>query len=111
MKTRVRASACASHTSITGDGTQGTLYLYDKPPGDQTGSDCLFGEFSAACEAAEVIEETVVSDGLKELVLTLAWRRPLHVVVIVDEVHQEDRVVTVYEPEPACWSTDFRRRR
>jgi hypothetical protein len=23
----------------------------------------------------------------------------------VDEVHQEDRVVTVYEPEPACWST------
>lgn len=73
--------------------------------------DCLFSEFSAACEAAEVIEETVVSDGLKEVVLTLAWRRPLHVVVIVDEVHQEDRVVTVYEPEPARWSTDFRRRR
>ena len=72
--------------------------------------DCLFSEFSAACEAAEVIEETVVSDGLKEVVLTLAWRRP-HVVVIVDEVHQEDRVVTVYEPEPARWSTDFRRRR
>ena len=34
--------------------------------------DCLFSEFSAACEAAEVIEETVVSDGLKEVVLTLA---------------------------------------
>ena len=56
--------------------------------------DCLFSEFSAACEAAEVIEETVVSDGLKEVVLTLAWRRPLHVVVIVDEVRQEDRVAT-----------------
>ena len=52
-----------------------------------------------------------MSEGLKELVLTLAWKRPLHVVVIVDEVHQEDRVVTVYEPEPARWSADFRRRR
>ena len=72
---------------------------------------CSVSEFSATCEAAEVIEETVVSDGLKEVVLTLAWRRPLHVVVIVDEVQQEDRVVTVYEPEPARWSTDFRRRR
>ncbi len=73
--------------------------------------DCLFSEFSEALEAAEVIEETVVSEGLKELVLILAWQRPLHVVVIVDEVHQEDRVVTVYEPEPARWSADFRRRR
>lgn len=73
--------------------------------------DCLFSEFSAACKAAEVIEETAVSEGLKELVLTLAWQRPLHVVVIVDEVHQEDRVVTVYEPEPSRWSADFRRRR
>ena len=55
--------------------------------------DCLFSEFSAACEAAEVIEETAVSMGQKELVLTLAWQRPLHVVVIVDEVHQgRDRV-------------------
>lgn len=73
--------------------------------------DCLFGEFSAACVTAEVIEETEVSDGMKELVLTLAWKRPLHVVVIVDDVHQEDRVVTVYEPDPERWSTDFRRRR
>ena len=27
--------------------------------------DCLFSEFSAACEAAEVIEETVVSEGYR----------------------------------------------
>lgn len=73
--------------------------------------DCLFGEFSAACDAAVVIEETPLSDGLKELVLMLAWKRPLHVVVIVDEVREEDRVVTVYEPEPTRWSPDFRRRR
>lgn len=73
--------------------------------------DCLFSEFTAACDTAEVIEEVVVSEGLKEVVLTLAWQRPLHVVVIVDEVHQEDRIVTVYEPQPARWSADFRRRR
>lgn len=73
--------------------------------------DCLFGEFSAACESAEVVEENVVSDGLRELVLTLAWKRPFPVVVIVDEVHQEDRVVTVCEPEPGRWSPDFRTRR
>ena len=30
--------------------------------------DCLFREFSAGCESDEVIEENVVSDGLKELV-------------------------------------------
>ena len=73
--------------------------------------DCLFSEFSASCESAEVIEEIIVYDGLKELVLTLAWKRPLHAVVIVDEVRQEDRIVTIYEPEPARWSSDFRTRR
>lgn len=73
--------------------------------------DCLFSEFTAACDAAEVIEESSLPDGVKELLLAVTWRRPLHVVVIVDEVHQEDRVVTVYEPDPACWSSDWRRRR
>ncbi|MCA1696815.1 MAG: hypothetical protein LC749_19960 [Actinobacteria bacterium] len=73
--------------------------------------DCLFSELSAACDLAEVIEETVVSEGLKEVVLLLGWTRPLHVVVIVDEVRQEDRVVTVYEPDRTCWSADLRTRR
>ena len=73
--------------------------------------DCLFSEFAAACEGAEVIEETVLADGVKELVLTLAWKRPLHLVVIVDNVRQEDRVVTVYEPDPALWSDGLRKRR
>ncbi len=31
----------------------------------------------------EVIEETALPDGVKELLLTLAWRRPLHVVVLL----------------------------
>jgi hypothetical protein len=48
---------------------------------------------------------------LKELVLVISWRRPLHVVVIVDVVRGEERIVTVYEPDPGRWSHDFRRRR
>ena len=35
----------------------------------------------------------------------------LHVVVVVDEAHREERIVTVYEPNPTRWSPDFRRRR
>lgn len=72
--------------------------------------DCLFSEFSAACDVAEVIEETDIADDLKEVLLTVAWKRPLHMVVIVDAVRQENRVLTVYEPDPARWSPDFRRR-
>ncbi len=66
--------------------------------------DCLFGEFSAACEAAEVIQETVISEGLKKLVLTLSWKRPLHVVVIVDGIRGGTNLSA---PPPACgpvWS-------
>jgi hypothetical protein len=62
--------------------------------------------------AGEVIEEHELSDGgLKELVLYVAWTRPLHVVVVVDEIRQEERILTVYEPETAKWSYDFRRRK
>ena len=39
------------------------------------------------------------------------WRRPLHVMVVVDDAHDEERVITVFEPEPGCWSADLRRRR
>jgi hypothetical protein len=62
--------------------------------------------------AGEVIEELELSDGgLKELVLYVEWTRPLHVVVIVDEIRREERILTVYEPEPTKWSYDFRRRK
>lgn len=73
--------------------------------------DCTFAEFEEACDDAIVIEETDLAGGVKELVLTVAWTRPLHVVVIVDLMRAEDRVVTVYEPDPARWSSDFRTRR
>lgn len=74
--------------------------------------DCTFAEFAAALEAAEVIEEHLLDDEqLKELVLTLEWKRPLHVVVVVDDRHQEERIVTLYEPDPQLWADGYRRRR
>lgn len=76
--------------------------------------DCTLAEFEAALDVAEVIEETDV-DGyagtLKELVLSIQWKRPLHTVVVVDDARAEERIVTVYEPDPERWSADYRRRR
>ncbi len=63
-------------------------------------------------EVFAVIEETALEVGVaKQLVLVAAWLRPLHVVVIVDEARQEDRILTIYEPYPEAWSSDYRRRR
>ena len=74
--------------------------------------DCAFAEFEAAVQDVEIIDETVVDEHqLKQLVLVVDWVRPLHVIVVEDHVHDEDRVVTVYEPDPNRWSADYRRRR
>lgn len=74
--------------------------------------DCTFAEFDVALEQADVIEEHEIHPGeLKELLLVVNWRRPLYVVVIVDEIRREERVLTLYEPEPDQWSADYRRRR
>jgi hypothetical protein len=48
---------------------------------------------------------------VKEVLLIVDWRRPLHVIVVVDDVRAEERVLTVYEPGPDRWSGDYRRRR
>ncbi|MGH9129000.1 MAG: hypothetical protein ACRDY2_08550 [Acidimicrobiales bacterium] len=48
---------------------------------------------------------------MKQLVLVGGGRRPLHVVVIVDQARQEERIITIYEPYPEAWSPDDRRRR
>lgn len=74
--------------------------------------DCGFAEFAAALEAAEVIEEHALADDqLKEVVLVVDWVRPLHVVVVVDDRHHEERIVTLYEPDPDRWDDEYRRRR
>ena len=38
----------------------------------------------------------------------VGWVRPLHVVVVVDDAHQEERIVTIYKPDPDQWSSDDR---
>ena len=44
--------------------------------------------------------------------LILGWRgpRPLHVVAADHEEADEVIVITVYEPDPAQWDSEFRRR-
>ena len=44
--------------------------------------------------------------------LILGWRdkRPLHVVAAYNDADGETIVITVYDPDPALWSEDFRRR-
>ena len=74
--------------------------------------DCTFAEFEVALGGAEIIEERNIGDELmKEVVLAVDWTRPLHIVVVVHGVREEDRIVTVYEPDPDQWSADYRRRR
>lgn len=74
--------------------------------------DMTLGEFERLLTSTgDVIEETFVADGVKELVLLVDWLRPLHVVVVVDERHREERLVTVYEPASDRWTDDHRRRR
>lgn len=75
--------------------------------------DMTLAEFRAVLdEHAEVIEEAAVDEGqLKELVLYLHWRTPLHVVVVIDDAHREERLVTVDEPSPDRWSDNFKVRR
>ncbi len=61
---------------------------------------------------AEVIAVAHESDtSVKELVLLVQWKRPLHVVIVVDDDREQERVATVYEPYPSEWTADFRRRR
>ena len=74
--------------------------------------DCTFAEFDIALRTADIIEERVVGpEEVKELLLLVDWTKALHVVVVVDDVRREERVVTIYEPDPDRWSQDYRRRR
>lgn len=85
-----------------------TQHVFDKV----RALDMTLAELEELLGTGEVIEETNVADNeVKELVLVIEWLRPLHVVVVVDSRRQEERIVTVYQPDPAKWSPDFRRRR
>lgn len=70
-----------------------------------------FDDVLAIVRAADVIED-YPDDAPFGSVLLLGVRdlRPLHVVVGRDPVTRRCIAVTVYEPDPAEWSPDFRRR-
>jgi hypothetical protein len=74
--------------------------------------DMTLAEFEQLINIGEVIEEVALGEAqTKELTLVVEWLRPLHVVIVVDDSASEERIVTVYEPDPDRWSADFRRRR
>lgn len=73
--------------------------------------DMTLAEFEGLLNVGEVIEETRITRGVKELVLIIEWQRPLHVVVAVDILRREERIVTVYEPHRSRWSADFKVRK
>ena len=63
-------------------------------------------------ETGEVIEDYPEDRPLPtRLVFGRVGGRPLHVVAADDAEADETFVITVYDPDPARWSTDFRRRR
>ena len=45
--------------------------------------------------------------------LTLGWRqnRPIHSVACFDPTNEETIVITVYEPSPAKWEANFKKRK
>jgi hypothetical protein len=78
--------------------------------------DLVLAEFQQLLGEGEVIAEAEAEgdDGsveLREVVLLVEWLRPLHVVIVVDSAREEERLVTVYEPDPSIWTADSRRRR
>lgn len=88
-------------------------YQYRRHAFDKLRSiDLPLSEFQALLDGGEVIAEADVGIlAHKELVLLVQWKHPLHVAIVVDEVREEERIVTLYEPDPLEWTPDFRRRR
>ena len=46
-----------------------------------------------------------------ELILGWCNKRPLHIVVATDTTRRRKIIVTVYEPNPDQWDTNFRRKK
>jgi hypothetical protein len=88
-------------------------YVYRRHVFDKLRSiDLSLAEFQELLGEGEVIAEASEGpDEHKQLVLLVEWVRPLHVSIVVDVGRQEERLVTVYEPDDAIWTPDRRRRR
>jgi hypothetical protein len=63
-------------------------------------------------ENGETIQE-YIDDTPYPSRLVLGWKhqRPIHVVIADNETDNEKIIVTVYEPDPAQWTDDFKRRK
>lgn len=103
----------ASYRPTSRPYTKQFRYKYRRHVFDKLRSvDLVLAEFQQLLGRGEVIAEA--EDGpaeLREIVLLVEWSRPLHVVIVVDTARQEERLVTVYEPDPSHWTADHRRRR
>ncbi len=66
----------------------------------------------AILENGETIE-SYPDDALYSSRLLLGWRgkRPIHNVAAYNTAEDEVIIVTVYEPDPAQWSADFKKRK
>ncbi|HEV2385643.1 MAG TPA: DUF4258 domain-containing protein [Candidatus Acidoferrales bacterium] len=69
-------------------------------------------DVEALIEGGEVVER-YPADAPYPSRLVLGWRRkrPLHVVVAENTEDDQWIVVTAYEPDPAQWDADFKRRK
>ena len=69
-------------------------------------------DVSAALAAGETIED-YPKDTPYPSCLVLGWvgGRPIHVVAAENASARETIVITVYEPDPIRWDSDFKRRR
>jgi hypothetical protein len=71
----------------------------------------LIADVRVVLTAGEVIEDYPTDTPYpSRLVLGWSGGRPLHVVAADDDANQETIVITVYGPDPAQWSPDFKRR-
>lgn len=69
-------------------------------------------EVRRVLESGEVIREYPDDTPLpSRLVLGWTGQRPIHVVAADDPGSSETVVITVYEPDPACWEPGFRRKK
>lgn len=69
----------------------------------------VFSRHAAAVRGGDVIR-SYPDDQPFPSYLTRGWIgiRPLHAVWSVDETEQATVIITVYEPDPARWESDFR---
>jgi hypothetical protein len=74
--------------------------------------DITWAEVMRLVDSGDVVEEHDLGDGgVKEIRLLLGWRRPLHLVYVVNDTQRLVVYRTIYEPNLQHWKPGFRARR